>query len=153
MRFLILTAVAVFIALSIAKSNEDCSKLGFVKDSLPCTTCDEMKIFFSDETLINDCLSCCGEVKEEATQENALDDAVKYTKAVLRFAPWKIRSFPEVLDFVNTKMDEFKNLSLDEYYDEAPQLVLTKTDNSEETVTVSNWKADQIKEFLKEKLQ
>ena len=65
-----------------------------------------------------------------------------------------MKAFPEVTDFIETKAKDYGNLEVVYKRGQAPQLVMVtdNEDQEDEVISINNWKADYIVDFLKEKL-
>ena len=68
-------------------SVERCAQLGFNRETLKCPTCDVVQRVVGDDSLSEECRSCCSpEVNAEAV----------YTRAVLEVDRRFVESFPDV---------------------------------------------------------
>eukprot|EP00397_Hematodinium_sp_SG-2012_P066314 GEMP01098963.1.p1 GENE.GEMP01098963.1~~GEMP01098963.1.p1 ORF type:complete len:151 (+),score=19.59 GEMP01098963.1:181-633(+) len=132
-----------------------CRSKGF-GSNLSCLSCDRLFNHLQDKyfqktgvtelddkanKLLAECRSCCQE------------DRTLFEKAVLSYDPSLLAKRPDLHDFVTHKAKRFAKLTLKEMkHGYATSLKLS---SQEETVThrVSEWKSDQIRDFLQLKLQ
>jgi len=62
-RFLLLFLVGISSRIGVSADSNSCSVLGF-KETLICSTCDQLESYIKDQELIDDCKRCCAEEKD-----------------------------------------------------------------------------------------
>eukprot|EP01120_Amphizonella_sp_Union-15-10_P015525 TRINITY_DN8012_c0_g1_i1.p1 TRINITY_DN8012_c0_g1~~TRINITY_DN8012_c0_g1_i1.p1 ORF type:complete len:153 (-),score=16.59 TRINITY_DN8012_c0_g1_i1:58-516(-) len=127
----------------------DCLGLGFVTESLYCSTCRNLKEFVKDEQIFSHCKKCCTEdVSSDLEQK-------KFVKVVLIVDSWALIAFPHVKEFVEKeqKLRRFPAFSTRYVSHSDPKLILTDTEGQVQHLSISGWKTENLEEFLSTKLE
>jgi len=130
-------------------SAEECTKLGFNKNNLLCSSCDQLEKY-NLALLKNNCADCC-----QSDGDGETKTVKKYAKARLEVCGWKLGSFPQVQAFVKSdKPGKFPNFSVKYMGGQMPQIKLMEADDTvAETLSITKWDTDTIVEFLQTYLE
>jgi len=144
-----LTAVLFILISAVSKSLSStlsCTELGF-KETLVCSSCDELERFVPDEELSKDCRRCCAEEEEKAVE------APRFVRARLVVCQCKFGRYPTIAEFCKKESTQFRNLQIDYVQAADPVLHLTASNGNVEKVSINDWKTEHIVEFLNDKLE
>jgi len=147
--------VGLFLALlcvvGISANNNDvlsaerCLELGFSRETLVCSSCDRLREYVKDEELFHDCLTCC--------EPEFSDDSSRFQSATLTLCDCILPSSPHIDAFLRREARHFPNLKIRYVNGHLPILELRHADGRvAQSIGISGWKTEQIKEFLTQKL-
>ncbi|KIZ07426.1 selenoprotein Flags: Precursor [Monoraphidium neglectum] len=111
-----------------------------------CSDCDLLGEYLPEsDALLADCKACC--VKD-------VQEAAKFTKAVIELCPFKRAGLPQIEEFIKKQKKAFgAALSVREYPGAYPKLVLSdKASGAHSSIRIDNWRASTIAEYLRDKL-
>jgi len=123
-----------------------CSELGF-KETLLCSSCDDLEKFVPDKDLISDCQKCCAEEGDKNSKKNYVS-----AKLVVCQCPKHVSTFPAAYEFINKESKDFPNFSVEYKSGTDPILQLVDSNGSVDSLSIDHWKTENIREFLKERL-
>uniref|UniRef100_A0A0N4ZWZ0 Selenoprotein F n=1 Tax=Parastrongyloides trichosuri TaxID=131310 RepID=A0A0N4ZWZ0_PARTI len=126
---------------------EECSELGYNRNTLQCTTCEKLPQF-SLEELYTDCKSCCTQEKIRIHE--------KYAFAFIEYCECNIARFPQVQAFIKSDMasEWGSQLKIKHVRGSLPTLVMKdKRGTTIKSLNIESWDTDTIKEFLNDWLE
>ena len=132
-----------------ASSAETCVDLGFNSQILKCETCDDILRVVGDQSLYDECQTCC--IKKT--------EAVLFSKAVLevdqRFVP-SFQHLESIIKFIKESKETYKSkLKIKYKFGSAPYLHLYKEvgDSSPtESTSVVGWSFDDFSDYINERV-
>ena len=136
-------------AAAAAKQVETCLAQGFNSGALACSTCDVVNTVTGDLDLTDECQRCCDPLLDQAT--GAAEE--KYSSAVLEVDKRFLSAFANVEDMVaRTKKKENGldvGIKVRSRFGVRPQLVLYRGSVIAETIPITGWSVDDLKDFVK----
>ncbi|XP_050425457.1 selenoprotein F [Adelges cooleyi] len=150
MQRIILITLMLSILLSYCNSEysaNDCSQLGFNKDNLLCSTCDQLTKF-QLSSLSEHCLQCCQMDKEEKSIK-------MYAKARLEVCTCKFGAYPQIQAFLKSdRPKKYPNLTIRYVRGLDPIIKLMDNNgNVQEVLAIERWDTDTVDEFLSTHLE
>ncbi|KAH7685014.1 Selenoprotein [Dioscorea alata] len=136
------------LALADQLSPKECEDLGFTGLAL-CSDCNTFAEYVkNDHELVSDCRKCCTDDSDDSMSK------VTFSGAILEICMRKLVFYPEIVGFIEEDKDEFPSVKVQYVYGSPPKLLMLGDDGFQnESIRIDNWKRENIRRFLKEKVK